>query len=72
MTTPRRFPPPWTVIEHTESFEVRDAMNRNICYVYFEDENEIRRHHMGRMTKVDAYRIAANIAKLPELLGKTK
>jgi hypothetical protein len=39
MTAPqRRFPPPWTVIEHTESFAVHDSDDRPLAYVYFENE----------------------------------
>jgi hypothetical protein len=39
-------------------------------FVYFEDENPTRRFEMARLTKVEARRIAANIAKLPELLKR--
>jgi hypothetical protein len=28
--TPRRFPPPWTVIEHAESFWVQDAGGQTV------------------------------------------
>jgi len=38
MTEPRRFPPPWRVIELTESFHVVDADDQSLAYVYFEDE----------------------------------
>ena len=34
----RRFPPPWIVEEHTESFIVRDANGQALGYFYFEDE----------------------------------
>jgi hypothetical protein len=34
---PRRLPAPWRIIEHTESFEVQDAVGHKIAYVYFED-----------------------------------
>jgi uncharacterized protein YcsI (UPF0317 family) len=33
----RRFPPPWSVIEHPESFAITDAMDPVLSYVYFED-----------------------------------
>jgi hypothetical protein len=34
----RRFPPPWSVEERTESFIVKDAKGQPLAYVYFEDE----------------------------------
>ena len=56
----RRFPPPWTVEETDACFIVRDANGQALAYVYFEDEP-------GR-PRDEARRIAANIAKLSELL----
>jgi hypothetical protein len=35
---PRRFPPPWSIEEHQESFIVKDATGQQLAYVYFEDE----------------------------------
>jgi hypothetical protein len=62
----RRFPPPWTVEELTESFVVRDSNGHELGYFYFEDEPQ-RQRSMKRLSKDEARRIAANVAKLPEL-----
>jgi hypothetical protein len=67
---PRRLSRPWEIIEHRESFEIRTANGRKIAFVYFEDDDASRRFEMGRLTKDEARRVAANIAKLPELLKK--
>lgn len=68
-TEKRRLPAPWTVSESEESFCVRDANGLALAYVYFAFEEE-RRRHMGRLTPDEAWRVAANIAKLPELLKR--
>jgi hypothetical protein len=64
----RRFPPPWTVEEYRGiSYIVRDANNFALAYVYFANEAG-RRTAAGLMTKDEARKVAAGIAKLPELL----
>ncbi len=67
--TPRRFPPPWSVEETDACFIVRDRDGQTLAYVYCEDEPS-RRSATKLLTRDEARRIAANIAKLPELLSK--
>jgi hypothetical protein len=69
MTQPRRFPAPWTVEEKDACFIVRDKNRHALAYVYFEIEQG-RRTAAYLLTKDEARRIAANIARLPELLGR--
>jgi spore germination protein YaaH len=67
--TPRRFPPPWSAEEQEACFVVRDHNGQQLAYVYFEDEPG-RRSAAKLLTRNEARRIAANIAKLSDLLRK--
>ena len=67
----RRFPPPWTVEEYRGiSYIVRDANNFPVAYVHFESDPG-RRAAANLMTEDEARKIAAAIAKLPDLLKRS-
>ena len=59
---PRRFPPPWSIEEHQESFIVKDANGQQLASLYFEDEPQ-------RQCRPNSYHatrrsfIAVNLAK---------
>ena len=61
----RRFPPPWSVEDIGAAFVVRDHDGQRLAYVYYS-----RQPAAKLLSRDEARRIAANIAKLPGLLGK--
>jgi hypothetical protein len=65
----RRFPPPWTVKRIRGCFKVLDANRQSLAYVYSCETTDAA-GIAGVLTEDEARRIASNIAKLPEPLGK--
>jgi K+/H+ antiporter YhaU regulatory subunit KhtT len=66
---PRRFPASWRAEEIPGGHVVRDANGQAITYLYSR-ENEAEARQAKVLTQDEARRIAMNIARLPELLGK--
>jgi len=65
MPSPRRFPA-WTVEEGETYFVVKDSDGQQLAYVHFDDPRSAAKP----LSREEARRIAANVAKLPELLGR--
>jgi hypothetical protein len=65
----RRFPPPWRADRIPGGYVVRDANGQALAYIYSRD-NEVEALQAKVLTKDEARRIAVNVARLPELLGK--
>jgi hypothetical protein len=62
--TGRRFPPPWTVVEHAESFWVQDASGQTVGWFYFRTDPLVAKT-AGVLLKDEARRMAVNFARLP-------
>ncbi|MEJ1934076.1 hypothetical protein WDZ92_28085 [Nostoc sp. NIES-2111] len=64
----RRFPPPWRIRELPEAFVIEDANGTPVAYTYFDANRMQSASTADKLTRDEARRIAANIARLPELL----
>ena len=63
----RRFPAPWSVERVEGAFKVLDDTGQALAYVYFRTSTD-NADAANALTPDEARRIAANIAKLPDLL----
>jgi len=63
----RLFPRPWRAEEGPAALAVCDANGQKLCYVYFGGEGG-QRVAATLLSYDEARRIAANIAKLPDVL----
>jgi hypothetical protein len=68
---PRRFPSPWRAEPMPGGYVVRDANGQALAYLYSRD-NDAEARQAKVLTKDEARRIAINMARLPELLGKAE
>ena len=64
----RRFPAPWRVETIPGGFKVTDANGLRLAYVYARDDLAERTQGNEWLTTDEARRIAAGIARLPELM----
>jgi hypothetical protein len=71
LMTSRRFPPPWRAEPIPGGYVVRDANGQALTYLYSRD-NPTEALQAKMLMKDEARRIAINIARLPELLGKAE
>ena len=67
MPTQRHFPPPWSAEVQPNYYVVRDADGQQLAYIYYSNDPD-RQAAAKLLTKDEARRIAANIAKLPTML----
>jgi hypothetical protein len=69
MVNDRRFPAPWRADKIPRRLVVRDANGQALVYVYSRD-NDAEALQAKVLTNDEARRIAINVARLPQLLGK--
>jgi hypothetical protein len=70
MSPGHRFPPPWSIEEQDGRFVVRDDNGQALIHIHFKDERS-RGAAAKPFTREEAEHIAANFAKLPELLRRS-
>lgn len=67
----RTFPPPWTVKDNGSAFFIEDANGNTFAFCYYR-EHPVVGTGTWHLTRDEARRIVANIARLPELLKVPK
>jgi hypothetical protein len=72
MTSPRRFPPPWRVVEMPGGYAVEDADGQQLCTFYGSRAGPDVARQTQTLTMDEARRMAGNFARLPELLNAAK
>ena len=65
----RRFPAPWRADKIAGGYVIRDSNGQALAYAYPRD-SEADARQAKVLTKDEARRIAINIARWPELLGR--
>lgn len=64
----RRLKIPWTIVDTGSAFRIDTADGLPMVWIYYDDNPSVGTGQ-ERLTKDEARRVAANIIKLPELLG---
>jgi hypothetical protein len=64
----RRFPAPWRAVSTPGGWRVEDATGMALAYVYGDDAPE--GVNQRKLTRDEARRIAAGIARIPERQGR--
>lgn len=70
MTPPRRFPPPWRVVEMRGGYTVEDADGQQLGVFYGSRADPDIARQAQTLTMDEARRMAVDFARLPELLDR--